>query len=302
MPETMQAGDIAFPHLGIYLHNVPQGFYIGSLYIALYGLIIAIGMILGLSLANHESDRLGNPKDTFWELAVPLMFFSVLGARIYYVIFFWDYYRDHLNELLDIRGGGLAIYGGVIVGFLTIFIYSRIKKLSYFRLLDCAVTGLLVGQILGRWGNFTNREVFGGYTDNLVAMRLPLETVRSRDVTQELMDHMPQGANYIQVHPTFLYESVLNAILLLVMWLYRKHKRFDGECALLYLGGYGLIRFFVEGIRTDQLKLWHSNIAVSQALGLVLFVGAMLCEIFVRIRLGKKKARDSEAQKEGKEG
>lgn len=302
MPETMQAGDIAFPHLGIYLHNVPQGFYIGSLYIALYGLIIAIGMILGLSLANHESDRLGNPKDTFWELAVPLMFFSVLGARIYYVIFFWDYYRDHLNELLDIRGGGLAIYGGVIVGFLTIFIYSRIKKLSYFRLLDCAVTGLLVGQILGRWGNFTNREVFGGYTDNLVAMRLPLETVRSRDVTQELMDHMPQGANYIQVHPTFLYESVLNAILLLVMWLYRKHKRFDGECALLYLGGYGLIRFFVEGIRTDQLKLWHSNIAVSQALGLVLFVGALLCEIFVRIRLGKKKARDSEAQKEGKEG
>ena len=302
MPETMQAGDIAFPHLGIYLHNVPQGFYIGSLYIALYGLIIAIGMILGLSLANHESDRLGNPKDTFWELAVPLMFFSVLGARIYYVIFFWDYYRDHLNELLDIRGGGLAIYGGVIAGFLTIFIYSRIKKLSYFRLLDCAVTGLLVGQILGRWGNFTNREVFGSYTDNLVAMRLPLETVRSRDVTQELMDHMPQGANYIQVHPTFLYESVLNAILLLVMWLYRKHKRFDGECALLYLGGYGLIRFFVEGIRTDQLKLWHSNIAVSQALGLVLFVGALLCEIFVRIRLGKKKARDSEAQKEGKEG
>ncbi|MBR4760065.1 MAG: prolipoprotein diacylglyceryl transferase [Lachnospiraceae bacterium] len=290
----MAAGDIAFPNLGIYLTNVPKGIYIGNFFIALYGVIIAIGMILGLTLGNHESDRLGNPKDTVWELAFPLIFFSVLGARVYYVIFFWDYYKANPKEILDIRGGGLAIYGGVIVGFLVTYIFTRIKKIGYFRMMDCVVMGLLVGQIIGRWGNFTNREVFGGYTDNLVAMRLPLEAVRSRDVTAELMSHVTDGVNYIQVHPTFLYESVSNAILLLIMWLYRKHKKFDGEIMLMYLGGYGIIRFVIEGIRTDQLKIGHTGIAVSQMLGIILFVFAVICEIIWRIRIAK-----TEGNKEG---
>ncbi len=284
MQQVMQAGDIAFPHLGIYLTDLPRGIYIGSFMIAFYGMIIALGMVLGLSLANCESNRLGHPKDAVWELALPLMFFSILGARVYYVIFFWDYYKENPREILDIRGGGLAIYGGVIVGFLVTFIYCRIRKISYFAMMDCVVQGLLVGQIIGRWGNFTNREVFGGYTDNLLAMRLPLEAVRTRDVTQELLDHMTAGANYIQVHPTFLYEGGLNALLLLFMWLYRKHKRFDGELMLMYLGGYGLIRFFVEGIRTDQLKLWNTDIAVSQALGMVLFIFALICEVVILFR------------------
>ncbi|MCR5337711.1 MAG: prolipoprotein diacylglyceryl transferase [Lachnospiraceae bacterium] len=300
----MAAGDIAFPHLGIYLTNVPKGIYIGNFFIALYGVIIAIGMVLGLALGNKESDRLGNPKDTVWELAFPLIFFSVLGARVYYVIFFWDYYKNNPKEILDIRGGGLAIYGGVIVGFLVTFIFTRIKKIGYFRMMDCVVMGLLVGQIIGRWGNFTNREVFGGYTDNLVAMRLPLEAVRSRDVTAELMSHVTDGVNYIQVHPTFLYESGCNAILLLIMWLYRKHKKFDGELMLMYLGGYGIIRFVIEGIRTDQLKIGHTNIAVSQMLGIILFVFALICDLIWRVRIAKtgdektKKETAKEPEKE----
>ena len=295
MQQIMQAGDIAFPHLGIYISDLPKGIWIGSVFLAFYGMIIALGMVLGLSVANSESNRLGETKDFWWENAIIVMFFSILGARIYYVIFFWDYYSTHPLEILDIRGGGLAIYGGVIGGFLTIYILCRIKKLGYFRMLDTAMPGLLTGQIIGRWGNFTNREVFGGYTDNPVAMRLPLEAVRNRDVTEELRAMIPEGANYIQVHPTFLYEGVLNAILLLVIWLYRKHKRFDGEIALMYLGGYGIIRFFIEGIRTDQLKIGHTNIAVSQALGLILFIFALVCEIVVSIRLGSaKKTKDGE--------
>ncbi|MCR4691465.1 MAG: prolipoprotein diacylglyceryl transferase [Lachnospiraceae bacterium] len=288
MQDMMQAGDIAFPHLGIYLTNVPKGIYIGNFFIAFYGVIIALGMIGGLSLANYESNRLGKPKDFWWEIAAPLMFLSVLGARVYYVIFFWDYYGSHLNELLDIRGGGLAIYGGVIAGFLTIFIICRIRKLGYFEMMDTAVLGLLVGQIMGRWGNFTNREVFGGYTDNIFAMRLPLEAVRQRDVTDELMSHVTGQINYIQVHPTFFYEGGLNAILLLIMWCYRKHKKFKGEICLMYLGGYGLIRYFVEGIRTDQLKIGHTNIAVSQMLGLILFVGSLIAEVVVRAVILRK--------------
>ena len=302
MPDIMQAGDIAFPHLGIYISNMPKGFFLGPVFIALYGVIIAVGMILGISLANHESNSLGHPKDFWWETGLFVMFFGVIGARIYYVIFFWDYYKDHLGELFDIRGGGLAIYGGVIFGFTTIYVCCRIKKLKYFEMLDVAIMGLLTGQIIGRWGNFTNREVFGGYTDNLVAMRLPLEAVRQRDVTDELLSHVTGDINYIQVHPTFLYEGVLNAILLLIIWLYRRHKRFHGELSLMYVGGYGIIRFFVEGIRTDQLKIGHTNIAVSQLLGISLFVVCVIAELIIRIRLrAKNVSRGSDPQDVGVE-
>ena len=131
MTDIMQAGDIAFPHLGIYLTNVPKGFNIGPVFIAIYGVVIALGMIFGLAVANHESNRLELGKDLWWETAIPLMFFSILGARVYYVIFFWDYYKANPKEILDIRGGGLAIYGGVLVGFLMVWIISKVKKLRF---------------------------------------------------------------------------------------------------------------------------------------------------------------------------
>ena len=298
MPDIMQAGDIAFPHLGIYISDLPRGFYIGSFFIALYGAIIAVGMILGISLANHESNSLGHPKDFWWETGLWVMLFGVLGARVYYVIFFWDHYKDNPIEILDFRGGGLAIYGGVIAGFTTIYVCCRLKKLSYFKMLDVAIMGLLTGQIIGRWGNFTNREVFGGYTDNILAMRLPIEAVRSRDITDELMSHVTGSVNYIQVHPTFLYEGALNAVLLLIIWCYRRHKRFDGELSLMYVGGYGIIRFFVEGIRTDQLKIGHTDIAVSQLLGITAFIFAVVCEVIVRVKLAGKKTAAAEEVKQ----
>jgi len=147
---------------------------------------------------------------------------------------------------------------------------------------DVAVLGLLVGQIIGRWGNFMNREAFGGYTDGLFAMQLPIEAVRQSDISADIAAHIVDGANYIQVHPTFLYESSLNLILLLVLWFYRKHKKFDGDMMLIYLGGYGIIRFFVEGLRTDQLQIGSTGIAVSQMLGILLFVLALGTQIIVR--------------------
>lgn len=288
MTDVMGRMDIAFPNLNIYLSNIPKTFSFFGFEIAFYGVIIALGVFLGFTLASKEGKRLGQPDDLWWDFSIYAIVFSVIGARLYYVIFSWDAYKDNFLEVFNLRHGGLAIYGGVIGGFLTLFIFSRLKKQSFFAMVDVGVFGLLLGQIIGRWGNFMNRECFGGYTDSLLAMRLPVEMVRLSDISPDIAAHMVEGTNYIQVHPTFLYESALNLALLLIMWAYRKHKKFDGEMALWYLGGYGIVRFFVEGLRTDQLQIGSTGIAVSQMLGGILFIAALVAAIAMHLYLRKK--------------
>lgn len=301
MTDVMDVMDIAFPNLHIYLSNVPKSISVFGFKIAFYGIIIAIGVILGFLLASKEGKRLGQSDDLWWDFSIWAIVFSVLGARIYYVIFSWDAYKNNLREIINIRNGGLAIYGAVIGGFLTLFVFSRIKKQSFFQMADVGVFGLLVGQIIGRWGNFMNREVFGGYSNGLFAMRLPIEAVRPSDISPQIASHIIQGTNYIQVHPTFLYEGALNLVLLLIMWAYRKHKKFNGEMVLWYLGGYGIIRFFIEGIRTDRLKIGHTNIAVSQLLGGLLFVLSVLMALVMHLGLrGKKRIPEFLVPKEWK--
>lgn len=293
MTDIMGKMDIAFPHLHIYLSNVPKSISVFGFQIAFYGIIIALGVFLGFVLASKEGKRLGQPDDLWWDFSIFAIIFSVIGARAYFVIFSWDLYKDNPLQIFNIRNGGLAIYGGAIAGFLTLFVFSKIKKQSFFSMADAGVFGLLLGQIIGRWGNFMNRECFGGYTDNLLAMRLPIEMVRSSDISPDIASHIVEGTNYIQVHPTFLYESCLNLILLLIMWAYRKHKKFDGEMVLWYLGGYGIIRFFVEGLRTDQLQIGQTGIAVSQMLGGILFVASLLAAIVLHVRLYRKQKLQS---------
>ena len=291
MQEIMDVKDIAFPNLGIYLKNVPQGFYIGDFYIAFYGIIIGLGIFLGIAMAARAGKVMGMNPDDIWDFAIYAVIFSVIGARIYYVVFEWDSYKNDLLSIFITRQGGLAIYGAVIGAFITLFVYTRIKKCRALNLGDAGVTGLILGQILGRWGNFFNREVFGEYSDGLLAMRLPVAAIRDKsDITENIRAHMVEGTNYIQVHPTFLYESLLNLLLLIFILWYLKRKAFDGEICLLYLGGYGIIRFFVEGIRTDQLKIPGTSIAVSQMLGMVLFIFAVAMDIGVRVYRKKKKA------------
>ncbi len=233
MQNMMDTMDIAFPHLGIYLRNVPKTITIGNFSIALYGIVIAIGMLCGIWLASRIAKKTGQNPDTYWDISIWLIIFSIIGARVYYVIFFWDAYKDDPIQIFNLRGGGLAIYGGVIAGVITAIVYCHRKKLRPLVVLDTACFGLILGQIIGRWANFFNREVFGGYTDNLLAMRLPIAMVRERDITPELASHIQAGTNYIQVHPTFLYESLWNLMILCIMLWYRKRKKFDGEMMLL---------------------------------------------------------------------
>lgn len=282
------APDIRFPHLGIEIASLGKGITIGGFTIAFYGMIIAFGMVMGYLMTAFQAKRTGQEPDLYLDLALWDIVFAVIGARIYYVIFTWDYYKDNLLQIFNTRGGGLAIYGGVIAGVITTIIFGKVRKQNFFQLLDTACIGLITGQIIGRWGNFCNREAFGGYTNGLFAMQLKQSDVAASNLTHSVLKHAVEidGTRYIQVHPTFLYESLWNIGVLIILLLFTKHRKYNGQIFLIYLLGYGLGRVWIEGLRTDQLIFFGTGVAVSQVLSGVLVVAsaAILIYRFVKDR------------------
>lgn len=291
MLDIMGATDIAFPNLGIYLHNVPQYFHIFGFPIALYGCLVALGMLLGIWLASRMAPANNVSSDAIWDFWIYAIILGVIGARIYYVAFRWDQYKDNLLQIFNLRAGGLAIYGGLIVGFTVLFIYCHVKKINSLDFADSVVPGIALGQAIGRWGNFTNREVFGEYTDNLLAMRLPVEAVRASDISESIAAHMTDGINYIQVHPTFLYESLWNLALMVFLIIWTRHKKFSGQVMTLYFLGYGVGRFWIEAIRTDVLFLWNTHIAASQVVCVAIVILAVVLNI---IFISRKKQKEKQ--------
>ena len=285
---------IEFPNLGIHLENVGKTLTIFQFDIAYYGIVIGLGIVAGLLVAMYVAKRTKQEPENYIDLAMFAVVFGIIGARIYYVVFSWDMYKDHILSIFNIREGGLAIYGGVIAAVITVFVFARVKKLSVPLLLDTAVFGLVTGQMIGRWGNFFNREAFGEYTDNLFAMRLPLDAVRSTsDVTEKMWAHLEtiDGVDYIQVHPTYLYESIWCLLVLVLLFIYLRHKVFDGEVFLVYLAGYGIGRFWIEGLRTDQLLLPGIGLPVSQVLAGVLVIVSVILIIVFRRKSGRRQNR-----------
>ena len=283
---------IEFPNLGIYLENVGKAVTIHNFDIAYYGITIGIGMLMGILVASWQAKRLGVNPEHVIDVAMYGIVFGIIGARIYYVAFSWDMYKDDLLSVFNLREGGLAIYGGVIAAIITVFIFCKCKKLSAPLMFDTVGVGLVTGQAIGRWGNFFNREAFGEYTDNLLAMRLPIEAVRRSDITDLMYENLyvtSDGARFIQVHPTYLYESLWCLMVLVIMLLYTKHRKFDGEVFLLYLLGYGVGRFWIERLRTDQLLLPVVGFPVSQALAAVLVAGSLIAIAVIRFKVKKNK-------------
>ena len=279
--------EINFPNLGIYLDHVGKNISIFRFSIAYYGIVIVTGMMIAIWIAQREAKRTGQNPEQYLDLAMIGIAAGILGARIYYVIFAWDYYKDDLLSIFNIRQGGLAIYGGIIGACIAVVIYSRKKKQNFSLLMDTASMSIVFGQIMGRWGNFFNREAFGDYTNNLFAMQLPVSAVRANEITQKMWDHVVtvNGVEYIQVHPTFLYESLWNVGVLLFLFWFRKRKKFNGEVFLMYLIGYGLGRIWIEGLRTDQLLLPVVGLPVSQLLSGCLVVGCTILVVWKRKKL-----------------
>ena len=288
------APDIRFPHLGIEIASLGKGITIGGFTIAFYGMIIAFGMVMGYLMTAFQAKRTRQEPDLYLDLALWDIVFAVIGARIYYVVVSWDYYKDYLPQIFNTRGGGLASYGGVIAGVITTIIFGKVRKQNFFQLLDTACVGLITGQIIGRWGNFCNREAFGGYTNGLFAMQLKESDVASSNLTHAVLKHIVEidGTRYIQVHPTFLYESLWNVGVLVVLLLFTKHRKYNGQIFLIYLLGYGLGRVWIEGLRTDQLIFFGTGVAVSQVLSGVLVVASagILIYQYVKGRQEKKTA------------
>ena len=272
----MNGADIRFVHLGITIEHLKNSISVFGFRIAFYGIIIGIGMLAGIWIAQSDAKRRGQDPELYLDFALYAIICSIIGARIYYVVFEWDYYKENLLQIFNLRAGGLAIYGGVIAGTITMIVYTRVKKMSFFSMADTGVLGLVTGQIIGRGGNFFNCEAFGGYTDSLLAMRIKLSLVNENMLNADVLSHkiVENGVEFIQVHPTFLYESCWNLCLLLFMLWFRKKKQYDGQMLWIYLCGYGLGRFWIESLRTDQLILFGTGFPVSQALSLVLILVA----------------------------
>lgn len=285
-------GPIQFPNLGFEIEVGKSFMLFGKFEIAYYGITMALGMIFGAIVAYREAKRTGQKVDDYVDYTIFGILGGVVGARLYYVAFKWDTYKDNLLEIFNLRGGGLAIYGAVIGATLVAVIFCKIKKMNFWKFADTAVLGLITGQIIGRWGNFFNREAFGSFTDGLFAMRIPLADASTGVLNPNALEAITvtvNGAQYVQVQPTFLYESVLNLLLIILLIIFRDKKKFYGETFCRYLIGYGVIRFIIESFRTDQLRI--GEIAVSQVLSAVLAAAVLVFVIVMHIRLRGKPAQ-----------
>jgi len=283
----MNAPEVVFPNLGIEIATLPrEAFSIGQFDIYWYGIFIVLGITVAAIVAVREAKRVGLQHELIIDFLFYALIASLIGLRLFYVIFNWDDYRGNLMRIFALREGGLAIFGAIIASFITAIIYTRIKKLDFWSFSDVCAPSLILGQAIGRWGNFFNREVFGHYTDSLFAMRYLVDQVNN--IPPVVLENIVEahGTYYIQVQPAFLYESAWNIMVFIIMVIYRRHKKVEGEIVLMYLFGYGLGRFFIEGIRTDQLILFGTGLPVAQVMSVMCMVISVVIFVVRRKKLG----------------
>lgn len=232
-----------------------------------YGILMATGMVLGTLIAIKEAKRVGIKEDDILDLAIIAIPVGLICARLYYVVFNWEYYSNNPSQILNFRGGGMAIHGALIGGIIAGYIFSRYKKINFFKLADTVIIGMPLAQSIGRWGNFINQEAHGGPTN------------------------LPWGimVDGVKVHPTFLYESVWDLGIFIFLWLFRKKKSYEGQVIVFYAILYSLGRFFIEGLRTDSLMIGPLRIA--QVMSLLGVIGGIIVHIYLS-KKNKKETKD----------
>lgn len=294
MEELLQMSYISFPHLGITLNIDNVAFTIGSKEIYWYGIIIAAGFAIAVLTAMRLAKKNGMNPDTIVDLVLYAAPLAIVGARLYYVIFEWDYYRNHPGDIVKIWNGGLAIYGAIIGGGIAIAVVCKIKKRNILSAFDMIAPGVMIGQLIGRWGNFCNGEAFGDIS-KFEFFGLNIATPGAKDLPW-IMQVNSEASRYntVLAHPTFLYESLWNLVgFIIINALYSK-KKFNGQIFFMYIGWYGVGRMFIEGLRSDSLYV--GPIKISQLIGLLcLIVSIAVCTfIFIKNRKNKKETKNGE--------
>jgi len=270
----LKISELSFPGLGIGSFKVnSEAFSIGSFSIAWYAILITIGMICAVLYTVYRAKGIGLKVDDIIDFALAAIPIGIIGARLYYVLSEIERY-DSFAEIINIRNGGLAIYGGIIGGAIAIFVAARIKKVSFLAIADCCTPGIILAQAIGRWGNFMNGEAYGYQTD--IFCRMGISNLNST------LDF--GTTEMVYVHPTFLYESLWNIIGFVLINLFFKHKKYDGQIMFMVFGWYGLGRMLIEGLRTDSLYLFNTSIRTSQLLAGLVFVGMLALLIYFQIK------------------
>ena len=274
---------IRFPGLKLVLDYVPRSFEVFGFEITIYGILIAAGMLLGIFFAVLEARRSHEDADACLDLAIITLITGVIGARLLYVAFSWSLYKNDPGQILNVRSGGMMFYGALLGGVIGGAVYCHIRRKSFWQMADIACMGVLIGQIIGKWGSFFNRESFGEYANNVLSMQLPLTAVRAGEVTTKMRENLETvgGSACILVQPLFLYESLWCLFLLLVLTMHLRKKVFQGEIFLRYLAGYGLGRTVIQWFRTDKIFFPGTEIDVSLVISGILFV---VCTVIVTVR------------------
>lgn len=288
----MNSHDVVFPNLGIEIENLSNvAFTIFGIDIYWYGILIVSGVIGGLLLARLRAKQNGEDPEIYSDFLLYGLLAAIIGARLYYVVFSWDSYKGDLTKIFDLRSGGLAIYGGVIFAFLALYIFAKRKKLDFRQMGDTAVPGLALGQVVGRIGNFMNMEAFGGPTDSVFAMALNADKAKIPVTMRQYIGPLEgYEGSYLVVQPTFAYEALWNIGVIIVLMFYTKHKKFQGEIVLWYLMLYGIGRGWIEGLRTDQLIIGNTGMAVSQVLAILMAIVSFSIILFMHLRIRKQSA------------
>ena len=264
---------IQFPNLGINLGYVGKSIQIFGFEITFFGLVIALGMLLGMGFVILEAKRCGENKDDYLEMMIISLLLGVVGSRMLYVLCSWNLYKGNIIEIFNVRNGGLTFYGGLFGGMLGAAIYCGARRKSFMQMADTASMGIVIAQIIGRWGDFFNRESFGEYTNSIFAMQLPLSAVRSSEVTSAMRENLETigGTSYIQSTSGFLIREYLVSAFVSPDACVEAQKHFHGEVFLKYLAGYGLGRFCIELLRTDKLMIPGTSVGISQLISAAMF-------------------------------
>ena len=274
----LKISKISFPGLGIGEFEVDSvAFSIGKIDIAWYALIITLGIIAAGLYTMWRANQVRITVDDIIDFLLIVVPSGIIGARLYYVLTKLEDFSS-FKEVINIRNGGLAIYGGILAGALAVFLVARFKKIPFLTIADCCTPGIILAQSIGRWGNFMNGEAYGYQTDAFIRMGLQNTNTRYDFGTLEM----------VFVHPTFLYESLWNLVGFILINLFYKHRKYDGQVFMMVFGWYGLGRLWIEGLRTDSLMIFGDTVRVSQLLAILIFIASVSALIYFFIKKPNK--------------